>query len=272
MSWGIRTLVAAPVVIAAPTVAVMINVPAFRRRFWRAWYDWVSSVYVDADIAFMNYGFGDDPSMQASMAALYAHTVGDVPLSGRRTLEVGCGRGGGSAFVASTFDPAEHVGVDLSPEAVRFCEQRHQHDNLRFEVGDAMALPLDDGAFDAVINVESSHCYPESRRFLAEVDRVLAPGGQLLFSDFRPADKLPVLLSKMEAAGFELTEQRDITADVVRALDATTEDRNRWIDEQVPPSAQRLMRTFAGVRGSLTYRLFTDRKLVYTRLTATKPR
>jgi ubiquinone/menaquinone biosynthesis C-methylase UbiE len=43
--------------------------------------------------------------------------------------------------------------------------------------GDAENLPFPQVSFDAVINVESAHCYGSIERFLAEVHRVLRPGG-----------------------------------------------------------------------------------------------
>jgi SAM-dependent methyltransferase len=58
--------------------------------------------------------------------------------------------------------------------------------------GDAEALPFDDGSFDAVINVESSHNYPDLAKFLSEVARVLRPGGHFshvdVFTDARFAE------------------------------------------------------------------------------------
>ena len=50
---------------------------------------------------------------------------------------------------------------------------------------DAEKLPFDDESFDAIINVESSHCYPHIDSFLSEVRRVLAPGGCFGIVDFR---------------------------------------------------------------------------------------
>ena len=59
--------------------------------------------------------------------------------------------------------------------------------------GDAQNLPFPDESFDAVINVEASHIYPNFERFLGEVARVLRPGGHFLYADFRNRDGLPRL-------------------------------------------------------------------------------
>jgi ubiquinone/menaquinone biosynthesis C-methylase UbiE len=80
------------------------------------------------------------------------------------------------------------VGVDLAPEAVVFCRKVHRR-AARFEVGDAEHLPFDDGAFDVVTNIESSHTYPNLRAFFAEVRRVLVSGGRFLSTDLLPVQR-----------------------------------------------------------------------------------
>ena len=104
-------------------------------------------------------------------------------------LDVGCGRGGTAALIAERFD-ADVTGVDLSPEAIAFCRRMHDSPRMRFEVGDAEHVPVDDRAFDVVTNVESSHTYPNLRAFFAEVSRVLVSGGVFLYTDLLPGAAL----------------------------------------------------------------------------------
>jgi ubiquinone/menaquinone biosynthesis C-methylase UbiE len=56
---------------------------------------------------------------------------------------------------------------------------------LDFVQGDAENLPFPDESFDAVLNVEASHANPRFPRFIAEVARVLRPGGHFLYADMR---------------------------------------------------------------------------------------
>ena len=59
------------------------------------------------------------------------------------------------------------VGLDLSQNAVdRANSTLSRRDTLSFVHGDAENLPFEEGEFDVVINVESSHSYPNLKRFI----------------------------------------------------------------------------------------------------------
>jgi ubiquinone/menaquinone biosynthesis C-methylase UbiE len=73
--------------------------------------------------------------------------------------------------------PASYTGLDLNPAGVDFCRKKHKLPGLDFVQGNVEDLPFADQSFDAVINVEASHLYFRFPRFLAEVARVLRPGG-----------------------------------------------------------------------------------------------
>lgn len=91
-----------------------------------------------------------------------------------------------------TLHPASYTGLDFNADGIAFCQKRHQPPGLDSVHGDAESLPFGDESFDAVINVEASHAYPRLPRFLAEVARVLRPGGHFLYADFRGSDEFAV--------------------------------------------------------------------------------
>src|SRR6202012_3533303 len=152
------------------------------------------------DVVFLNYGYEEDPPMSLPLTAsdepnrasiqLYYRTATQVDLSGKRVLEVGCGHGGGASYLMRTLHPASYTGLDLKPVGIAFCRKRHNLPGLDFVQGDAENLPFPDQSFDAVINIESSHCYPRFPRFLAEVARVLRPGGHFLYADLRAGARI----------------------------------------------------------------------------------
>lgn len=139
------------------------------------------------DVVFLNYGYEEDPPMGVPLSPpdeanrfpiqLYHRTAAQVDLHGKRVLEVGCGHGGGASYLMRTFRPASYTGLDLNSDGIEFCRQRHNVAGLKFVQGDAENLPFPDESFDVVINIESSHLYAQFPRFLAEVARVLVPGG-----------------------------------------------------------------------------------------------
>ena len=99
-----------------------------------------------------------------------------------RFLDVGCGTG--AAVRAAAAVVARAVGVDLAPKMVaRAKELAGELPGAEFVVGDSEQLPFPDAAFTALLCSSSFHHYPEPRRALAEMARVLASGGRLVLAD-----------------------------------------------------------------------------------------
>ena len=208
--------------------------PPFKRFLWRRWYQYLAG-YQIRDWRFMNYGFsplhpGEAPlSLQPadepnrSNIQLYHHVASAVPLTGLDVLEVGCGRGGGASYVKRYLRPRQMTGIDFSAKAVRFCQANHHVEGLSFVRGDAEALPFADASFDAVLNVESSHCYGSMPSFLSQVKRVLRPGGHFLFADLRMARDIDRLHEQLLASGLTVLDRDDITPSVLAALRTDSE-------------------------------------------------
>ncbi|MHC1791918.1 class I SAM-dependent methyltransferase [Solidesulfovibrio sp.] len=108
---------------------------------------------------------------------------------GARVLEIGCGDGGGAAIFARRFAPSCYHGLDVDPAMVAIAAGRRKGpawDNRLFLLGDAERLPYPDAAFDAVVNFGIIHHLPDWRRGVAEVARVLRPGGVFYFEEIYP--------------------------------------------------------------------------------------
>jgi ubiquinone/menaquinone biosynthesis C-methylase UbiE len=186
-------------------------------------------------------------------------------------VEVGSGRGGGCSYIARTLGPSNMTGVDCSEKAVSFCKGIHNHPALVFKQGDCEALPFEDGAVDAVVNVESSHCYPSMPGFLREVMRVLKPGGHLLWADIRSKETCSEMYRTFETAGFVVLRDSIITENVVAALDEVTERKQEIIDEKVPKLFRSIASDFAGLKGTKVYDRFLSGEMSYYSFTLQKP-
>ncbi|CAN5352324.1 phthiotriol/phenolphthiotriol dimycocerosates methyltransferase [soil metagenome] len=252
------------------------------KRFTRGFYQVLSLADRRANMVFMNYGYAPLEGSPATVALdageerdryciqLYHRAASALDLRGRDVLEVGCGRGGGAAFVMKYLQPRSLTGVDFAGRAIAFCHRQHRQPGLSFRRGDAEKLPFANESFDVVLNVESSHCYPSMERFLAEVVRVLRPGGYLLFADIRAQGFREQLLEQLEQAGLIVIEEEQIAPNVLRALDLDSERKLALIESEAPPLLRASLRDFAAVKDTPIYKRFRTGEWEYVRFVLQK--
>lgn len=108
---------------------------------------------------------------------------------GARALEIGCGSGYGSQLVLERFGAASVDAVDLDPAMIRRAGERLARYGGRVRLAQGSATDLgavlgaEDGSYDAVFDFAIIHHIPDWRAAIAEVDRVLAPGGRFYFEE-----------------------------------------------------------------------------------------
>jgi ubiquinone/menaquinone biosynthesis C-methylase UbiE len=108
---------------------------------------------------------------------------------GGRALEVGCGRGAGSALIKEAFRPAHIHAMDLDIGMIRRALaylSPGMREGIAFSVGDCTRLPYCDGTMDAVFGFGVLHHIPDWQRALAEIVRVLKAGGIYCFEELYP--------------------------------------------------------------------------------------
>ncbi|WP_064706192.1 class I SAM-dependent methyltransferase [Rhizobium bangladeshense] len=98
-------------------------------------------------------------------------------LQGKRVLEVGCGRGSLSAYFADagwdcTLLDISEAAIDLARAAFSAHDLR-----ARFEVGDCLKMPFEQGSFDLVFSIGLLEHFEEIEQAISEQVRTLAPGG-----------------------------------------------------------------------------------------------
>jgi ubiquinone/menaquinone biosynthesis C-methylase UbiE len=150
-----------------------------------------------------------DPAMALSMResswrpALVERVSLDLP-EGGVAIDVGSGTGSFAIELASTRNDSKVVGVDGDPESIAIARSKPGSDRVRWDKGLATDLPLaDDGVDVASMSLLLHHLSPEAKASaLAEVRRVLRPGGRLHVADWGKPDAITF-------AGFQLLRVLD---------------------------------------------------------------
>lgn len=158
--------------------------------------------------------------------------------SGERVLDVGCGVGA-PALRLSRITGAQVLGISVSrrqvARATEAAEAEGAADRVSFAHADATALPFEPESFDAVLALESMIHMPDRGQVLAQIARVLRPGGRLVLTDFfqrspmTEQDAADALSGAMmthadrsqypgwaDAAGLVISEDLDVTENVIR--------------------------------------------------------
>lgn len=245
---------------------------AYRHLFFKFWYRLISMLDKNAEVIFMNFGYHSEgnnlqltPAEEANRYSihLYHQLVCNWDIRQKDLLEVGCGRGGGLAYINRQFAPAKAVGMDLDKLAIRFCRKHHQENGLAFLAGNAHQLPFEDNSFDCIINVESSHRYENVRQFFQEVHRVLRPNGMFLVTDFRRDFMLEKFHNDIRSTGLILEGHEDISQNVIRAIELDDDRRRDLVTRIAPSFLRKLAMEFAGVKESDVYRNLVSGGWVY---------
>ena len=99
------------------------------------------------------------------------------PSQGQRWLDVGCGNGAFTQLIAEQSEPLTLVGIDPSEAQLAYARQQPMLQSVDFVNADAMALPFPDDAFDLAVMPLVIFFVPEPAQGVAEMARVVAPGG-----------------------------------------------------------------------------------------------
>lgn len=128
--------------------------------------------------------FVNSKRRQRSRAAQAKRLLSALPLENVRDyLEVGCGAGAVTRFVASELG-LQATGIDIDPEQIAVARERSAGvANAQFQEGDATRLPFVDHSFDVVLSFMATHHIEDADAALREIARVLRPGGYFVYSD-----------------------------------------------------------------------------------------
>ena len=160
---------------------------------WASWYDILNRVLF----------LGHEHRFRRWTVDLAAITRGDA------VLDVGCGTGNLTMAVKARTGTEGHVcGIDAAPEMIQEAERKAAEKRLDigYQVGLIEDIPFRGGKFDVVVSSLMLHHLPKDlkRRGIAEISRVLKPGGRFVAVDFDPPlmSNLRTAAEAMKASGF----------------------------------------------------------------------
>jgi SAM-dependent methyltransferase len=119
---------------------------------------------------------------------------------GARWLDVGSGTGALTEAVLAHCAPAEVVGIEPSDAFRSYAEKNVPDPRATFRAGDAMTLPVDDGAFDAVTSALVLNFVPDQPAAVVEMWRAARPGGTVAGYVWDYTDGMPMLTTVWDAA------------------------------------------------------------------------
>lgn len=259
------------------------RVPSFQKRFWAQFYNFVARAIRHDDFVYMNLGYADldgrtsairleEPGQLHHLSdQLYQHVAGAVDLGGQEVLEIGCGRGGGSSYLMQHLKPKTLTAVDISHVTIERCKQTHKISGLSFMRANAESLQFADSTFDAVVCIESSHCYLSRARFLAEVARVLRPKGYFLYADLLnpvfDSISIETLNGLLSNCGLHVLKAENISANVLRAREILSESSlykdciTRWTGSR--GKRNKVMSSIFCLKGTSSYRRLSAGEMQY---------
>ena len=114
-----------------------------------------------------------------------------------RVLDLGCGTG---LLTSRLPDEGARLVCGCDFSFGMLAQARERSSRVAWVQGDAMSLPFSDGAVEAAVSTEAFHWFPDHDAALAELHRVLAPGGRLLVAlvnpRIRPTSRVAHLASR----------------------------------------------------------------------------
>jgi len=156
-------------------------------------------------------------------------------------VEMGCGTGAGAHHISKHVLPdCTYEAVDMQMAAIETCKRRFVPElggRLRATRADCTSLPISDEAADIVV-VNETHvtevggkATDEDQRFFRTAQRILKPGGYLLWGNAIPDSTWKPCFEFLESIGMKLVDERDVTDEAVLARDLDEGRVNAYVDQ-----------------------------------------
>jgi len=160
-----------------------IDVPERKRAYNERHFAEAASRY---DLATRVMSLGRDSAWKQALVAALPDLPSPV------CVDLACGTGDVAFLLAGRYPGGVVTGLDLSTPMLAIARERNRFGNVRFERGDLCDLPFPDGSIDVVTGSYALRNAPDLRKAVAEVHRVLSPGGVAAFLDFSNPERSPL--------------------------------------------------------------------------------
>ena len=169
----------------------------------------------------------EDGAAYERMMGAWSRLAGDVfldwlaPNKNLKWIDVGCGNAAFTELIVAKTAPTEVQGIDPSDGQLAYARKRSGTEMAQFHKGDAMTLPFPDRSFDAAAMALVIFFVPDPAKSVAEMVRVVAPGGTVAAYAWDMAGggfPLEPVLAELRAGGFSPPRPPSVEASKMEVL------------------------------------------------------
>ena len=127
-------------------------------------------------------GYDNEAFLQRKVADRLLQKLEGLNFSPTKILDAGCGTGYCTNKLASQFQNAEILGVDIALGMVEEAKRKFRNNNINFQCADINEMPFESDSFDLVFSSLAVQWIKDPEQAFSEINRIMKPGGVLLFS------------------------------------------------------------------------------------------
>lgn len=198
--------------------------------------------YDDLFVAGLEWMWGEG-FLSPGGPAEVAEIVGDIDLTGKHILDIGCGLGGVDVLLIKEHGAAHVTGIDVEAPLLNRAEQIAAKNGIAEQTSWRLvqpgSIPLADNSFDIVFSKDAMIHIPDKQAIYSEIYRVLRPNGRLAMSDWFGSHLPPTPEFKEWLVVVGLDFNMAVLESAVSLLksigfhDVNAVDRNGWYAENI---------------------------------------